>query len=80
MLMMVWFLMVGFVNLTSGNDAADEAADFGRRRVGLAVIDARRNLSGVCGRWYPVMLDLHRFFIAISRAVVNHDGNDGYCS
>ena len=26
------------------------AADFGRRRVGNAVIDARRNLSGVCGR------------------------------
>ena len=43
----------------------------------LAVIDARRNLSGVCGRWYPVLLDLHRFFIAISRAVVNHDGRDG---
>ena len=50
-----------------GNDAADEAADFGRWRVGNAVIDARRNLSGVCGRWYPVLLDIHRFFIAISR-------------
>ena len=60
-----------------GNDAADEAADFGRRRVGNAVVDARRNLSGVCGRWYPVILDLHRFFIAISRAVVNHDGRNG---
>ena len=60
-----------------GNDAADEAADFDRRRVGHAVIDARRNLSGVCGRWYPVILDLHRFFIAISRAVVNHVGHDG---
>ena len=60
-----------------GNDAADEAADFGRRRDGPAVIDARRNLSGVCGRWYPVILDLHRFFLAISRAVVNHDGRDG---
>ena len=33
-----------------GNNAADEAADFGRRRVGNAVIDARRNLPGVCGR------------------------------
>ena len=65
MLMRVWFY------------AADEAADFGRRRVSDAVIDARRNLSGVCGRWYPVILDLHRFFIAISRAVVNHDGRDG---
>ena len=60
-----------------GNDAADEAADFGRRRVGNVVIDARRNLSGVCGRWYPVLLDLHRFFSAISRAVVNHDDRDG---
>ena len=60
-----------------GDGAADEAADFGRRRVGNAVIDARRNLSGVCGRWYPVILDFHRFFIAISRAVVNHDGRDG---
>ena len=60
-----------------GNDAADEAADFGRWRVSLAVIDARRNLSGVCGRWYPVILDLHLFFIAISRAVVNHDGLGG---
>ena len=60
-----------------GNDAADEAADFGRRRVGNAVIDARRNLSGVCGRWYLVVLDLHWFFIAISGAVVNHDRNDG---
>ena len=63
-----------------GNDAADEAADFGRRRVGPAVIDARRNLSGVCGRWYPVLLDLHRFFIAISRAAVNHDGFGGTAS
>ena len=60
-----------------GNNAADEAADFGRRRVNHAVIDARRNLSGVCNRWYPVILDLHRFFIAVSRAVVNFDGGPG---
>ena len=60
-----------------GDDAADDAADFGRRRVSLAVIDARSNLSGVCGRWYPVLLDLHRFFIAISRTGVNHDGREG---
>ena len=59
------------------NHNNNEVADFGRRRVGPAVIDARRNLSGVCGLWYPVFLDLHRFFIAISRIVVNYDGNDG---
>ena len=46
-----------------GNDAADEAADLGRRRVGPAVVDARRNLSGVCARWCPVIVDLHLFFI-----------------
>ena len=69
--------MVGFVSMTGlVNNAADEAAEFGRRRVGPAVIDARRNLSGVCSRWYPVLLDLHRLFIAISRAVVHHDGID----
>ena len=60
-----------------GNNAADEAASFGRREVGDDVINARRTLSGVCGRWYPVVLDLHRLFSAISRAVVNHDGRDG---
>ena len=60
-----------------GNSAADDAADFGRRRVNNAVIDARRNLSVLCSRWYPVNLDLHRFFIGVSRAVVNHDGRDG---
>ena len=29
-----------------GNNAADEAADFGRRRVDFPVIDARRNFAG----------------------------------
>ena len=51
-----------------GNNAGDEAADFGRRIIGPAVIDARRYLSGVCGRWYLVILSLYRFFIASSRA------------
>ena len=59
------------------NNAAFEAADFGRRRVDHTVIDARRNFTGGCGRWYPVNLNLHRFFIAISRAVVNHGECDG---
>ena len=62
---------------TLGNNAADEAADFGRRRVSDAVIDARRNLSGVCGRWYPFVLELHCFFIAVSRVVVDHDDDVG---
>ena len=41
------------------------------------VIDVRRLFSGVCSKWRPVVLSLHRFFIAISRAVVNHDGGVG---
>ena len=60
-----------------GNSAADEAADFGRRRVPVHVIDARRNLVGVCNRWYPVVRHLHRFFIAIARVVVNLDDGRG---
>ena len=60
-----------------GKNRADDAGDFGRRRVGPHVTDARRNLSGVCGRWYSVVKVLHRLFIAISRAVVNDDGSAG---
>ena len=60
-----------------GNDGADESADFGRRRVPWWVIDARRNLSGVCSRWRPLVPVLHRFFIAISRAVVDHGEGAG---
>ena len=36
-------------------------------------MDARRNLAGACSRWYPVVRDLHRFFIAIARTAVNAD-------
>ena len=48
-----------------GNNAADEAADFGRRRVPVHVIDARRNLVEVCNRWYPVVRHLHRFLLLL---------------
>ena len=60
-----------------GNNMADEAAYFGRRTVGADVVDARRELSGVCRVWYPVVRDLHRIFIAIARAIVNVDGKGG---
>ena len=54
-----------------GNNGADEAADFGRRRVPWWIIDARRNYSGVCARWRPVVLGLHRLFIAIPQGGVH---------
>ena len=61
-----------------GNDGLMRLlADFGRRRVPWWVIDARRNLSGVCSRWRPVVLVLHLFFNAISRAVVRHYDGTG---
>ena len=60
-----------------GNGMADRAADLGRRRVGAGVMDARRDLSNACRSWYPVIRDLHRFFISISRAVVDEDGRGG---
>ena len=37
----------------------------GRRRVPVHVIDARRNLVGVCNRWYPVVRHLHRFLLPL---------------
>ena len=60
-----------------GNDMADRAADLGRRRVAVGTLDARRHLSSACRSWYPVICDLHRFFIEISRALVNEDGKGG---
>ena len=57
-----------------GNDFADRAADFGRRRVPDPVVDVRSRFLSACSFWYPVVLDLQRFFIAIARAAVNDDG------
>ena len=60
-----------------GNDGADTAADLGRLRQSDDVITARRNLLRVRRLWYPIMLDLHRFMVAVSRIEVNYDGFGG---
>ena len=60
-----------------GNDRADKAAHFGRGRVDPSVIDARRDVSGVRRLWYPIMLEVHRFFSAFSRTCVTRDGSTG---
>ena len=57
-----------------GNNGADTAADLGRLRQHDDVITARRDLLRVRRLWYPIMLDLHRLMVAISRIEVNHDG------
>ena len=59
-----------------GNDAADIAADFGRLRQPGGVIDARRNLLRVNKEWYPRVLVLHRFMVAIAREALNHEDGD----
>ena len=41
------------------------------------LIDARRRLLQACSYWYPIMLDLRMFMIAVARVTVNHDGKDG---
>ena len=60
-----------------GNAEADMAADLGRRHQTEVLIDARRTLLGARSHWYPIMVDLHRFMIAIARVSVNHDGRGG---
>ena len=39
--------------------------------------EARTCFAAIGRNWYPVIRDLHRYFIAISRAVVNDDGKGG---
>ena len=60
-----------------GDDGADTAADSGRVRQHDDVITASRDLLRIQRFRHPVMLDLHRFMVAISRIEVNHDGFGG---
>ena len=75
MLMMKWFDRVFLSRSTSdGNNHAGEAADLGRRHVDAYVMDGRMAFSQACHVWFPIVNDLHRFFIAVARAVDN--GNE----
>ena len=47
---------------------------FGQSEV---LIDARRRLLKARSYWSPILLDLHRFVIAVARVSVNHDGRSG---
>ena len=60
-----------------GNNGADAAADLGRLRQQDDVITARRDLLRVRRFWYPIIFDLHKFMVAVSRIEVNHDGFGG---
>ena len=60
-----------------GNAEADAAADLGRRHQSEILIDARGRLLKAPSHWYPILLDLHRFMIAVAEVSVNHDGKGG---
>ena len=60
-----------------GNDGADTATDLGSVRQQDYVITARRALLRAWRHWHPIMLELQRFMVAISRIEVNHDGYGG---
>ena len=60
-----------------GNDLADRAADFGRRRVPPAIIDSERMVHSACTAWDSLIPDLHRFFIAIAGEAVKRYGRGG---
>ena len=60
-----------------GNAEAEAAADLGRRHQSEVFIDARRRLLKARSYWYPIMLYLHRFMIAVARVTVNHDDRRG---
>ena len=57
-----------------GNAEADTAADLGGRHQLELVMDDRRALLNARAHWYPIIQQLHRFMIAVSRVAVNHDG------
>ena len=60
-----------------GNMEADSAADLGRGHQREVVVGARRVITNAKDLWYPSMLQLHRFMVAIPRVAVNHDGQGG---
>ena len=57
-----------------GDAEADSAADLERRHQPESGMDALRILLEVGTHWYPIVQQLHRFMIAVSRVTVNHDG------
>ena len=59
------------------NAEADTAADLGRRHQSVVIIDARHRLLTARSHWYPIVLDLHHFTIAVARVSVNHGGRGG---
>ena len=60
-----------------GDDSADIAADFGRRRVSDLVMNIRGRVVSACALLVPCCLGFASFFVSIARAAVNEDGCAG---
>ena len=60
-----------------GNKGADTAADLGRLRQQEDVITSRRDLLRTRRHWCSILLDLHKFMVAISLIEVNNDRSGG---
>ena len=41
------------------------------------VMNVRLPLLNARDHWYPIILQLHRFMVSVSRVAVNHDGRSG---
>ena len=55
-----------------GKAEADAAADLGGRHQSELVMDTRRALLNTRNHWYPIILQLYRFMVAVSGVAVNH--------
>ena len=60
-----------------GNIEADTASDLERPHQPEEVMDVRRAVLNARELWYPIILQLHRYMVAVSRVSVNHDGRGG---
>ena len=60
-----------------GKNEADAAADLGSHHQPEEVLDVRRALLNARELWYPVVLQLHRFMVAIAQVSVSQGGRGG---
>ena len=66
------------VEVLDWNDGADAAADPGRLSHSDDAISSQHALHRTRRHFFPpIMMDLHKFMVAVSRTAVNHDGNEG---
>ena len=67
MLLITWVCLARLIR----DDQADLAAQFGRRPD--RITDARRMVADAARFWFPVVAELQRHVVAVSRIVVNHE-------